>query len=104
MIRNDLNLDGAVELSGHFVTVEGTWQLNDLGFGASSLGSTVLGALGEESVDLLVTSRLRSVFIAELGSLDYLDDPTGVNPDGIVSLDAANSLPRHLSPTCAIRT
>ena len=84
--QNDLEADGSVELTGNFRTVQGTWHLNFLSLGTPATGSKVLPALGADSVDLLVTPRTRAMFIAELGDLDYLDDPTGQDLNGYVSL------------------
>lgn len=84
--ENDLVTDGSVELVGNFRNSPGTWHLNNLWLGTPASGSTVLPALSGDSLDLLVTARTRSMFIAELGDLDYLDDPTGMDFNGYVNL------------------
>ena len=84
--ENDLETDGSVELTGNFRSAAGTWQLTSIWLGTPASGSTVLPALGADSLDLLVTARWRAMFIAELGDLDYLDDPTGMDFNGYVNL------------------
>ena len=84
--ENDLETDGSVELTGNFRTEPGTWHLNNLWLGTPASGSTVLSGLGTDAQDVLVTARSRSLFIAEFGDLDYLDDPTGLDLNGYVNL------------------
>ena len=84
--ENDLETDGSVELTGNFWSSPGTWHLNFLWLGTPASGSTVLRGLNADSLDLLVTARSRSMFVAELGDLDYLDDPTGSDFNGYVNL------------------
>ncbi len=84
--ENDLETDGSVELSANFRTASGTWHLPYIWLGTPASGSTVLPALSADSLDLLVTARWRAMFIAELGDLDYLDDPTGMDFNGYVNL------------------
>lgn len=84
--QKDQETDGAIELNRGFEAETGTWRLVNLGIGISPHGSTVLSALNEESADLLATARFRSLFVAELRDLDYLDDPTGMELDGSINL------------------
>ena len=84
--QNDLETDGSVELTGNFRTVQGTWHLNFISLGTPATGSTVLPALSTGSPDLLTTPRSRAMFTAELNDLDHLDDPTGLDLNGYVSL------------------
>ena len=83
---NDLSPDGSIELPSDPEEEFGTWRLNTIYLDPGPVSSTVLRAEDESAGNLLVTPRFGSLLIAPLNDLDYLDDPTGADLNGIVNV------------------
>ena len=82
---NDLSPDGSIELPDEAETEFGVWRLNVISLDRGPASSTVLRP-ERGGANLLVTPRFGSLFTAELGDLDYLDDPTDADLNGIVNI------------------
>ncbi len=83
---NDSALDGSIELPDAAEEEFGTWRFNVIRLDPGPASSTVLLAETRNTPDLLVTPRFGSLLTAELTDLDYLDDPTGEDLNGLVNL------------------
>ena len=83
---NDFSPDGSIELPDDPEDEFGTWRFNVIRLDRGPASSTVLHAETGSSPDLLVTPRFGSLLTAELIDLDYLDDPTGEDLNGLVNL------------------
>ena len=83
---NDLSPDGSIELPEDAAEEFGIWQFSRINSGAGPESSTVLRAQIDDSLDLLVTPHSGSLLTAQLGDLNYLDDPTGEDLNGSINL------------------
>ncbi|MCY4130459.1 MAG: hypothetical protein OXG15_14590 [Gammaproteobacteria bacterium] len=83
---NDLSPDGFIELPDDAENQFGAWRLNVFSFDSGPVSSTVLRPESESGTNLLVAPRFGSLFTAEINNLDYLDDPTGADLNGIVNI------------------
>ncbi len=83
---NDMNLDGSVELPEDAHEEFGTWLFNRMVKQAPISSSGIIPAAYSTSFDHLVFTRFRSMFVAELHDLDFLDEPSGEDLNGIVNL------------------
>ena len=83
---NDVNLDGSVELPEDAHEVFGTWFFNRIGKQAPISSSGIIPAAEATAFDHLAFTRFRSMFVAELRDLDFLDEPSGEDLNGIVNL------------------
>lgn len=83
---NDMTLDGSVHLPEDAYQEFGTWFFNQIGKESPPSSSGTLLADAPESFDQLAFRRAYSMFFVELRDLDFLDDPTGEDLNGIVNL------------------
>ena len=83
---NDLSLDGSVELPEDAHEEHGTWLFNRFGKRTPVSSSGILAAREASGFDQLAVPFLGSMFLTELDDLDYLDDPTGGDLNGIVNI------------------
>lgn len=83
---NDLSLDGSVELPENAYEEFGTWFLNQIGKQLPTSSSGIIPAADTTSFDYLAFTRERSMFVVELRDLDFLDEPSGEDLNGIVNL------------------
>ncbi len=83
---NDMTLDGSVDLPEGAYQEFGTWFFNQIGKVSPPSSSGILLADAPESFDQLAFRRAYSMFVVELRDLDFLDDPTGEDLNGIVNL------------------
>lgn len=85
---NDLSPNGSIELPDNVENQFGAWRLNALRVDRGPGGSDVLQPENGSGPNLLVTPRFGSLYTAELNDLDYLDDPTGEDLNGIINIPA----------------
>ena len=83
---NDPSPDGSIDLHSDAEEEFGTWRLNTINLHPGPVSSTVLRADFEGAGNLLVTPLFGSLLIAPLNDLEYLDDPTGADLNGIVNI------------------
>ena len=83
---NDMSLDGSVELPEDAYEEFGTWFFNRIGKQAPISSSGIIPAADATSFDHLAFTRDRSMFVVELRDLDFLDEPSGEDLNGIVNL------------------
>lgn len=82
----DFNFDGAVRLGNTSEQARGIWFFNQFFFNGALQGSAILPSEIADSADVLVTRRSNSLLVASLSDFDFLDDPTGVDYNGIINL------------------
>ena len=85
---NDRSIDGFVNLPEDAETVLGTWWFNVLQRLEPTSSTTILPSISNSSHNALTTlsDSFRSLLWAELNNLEYLDDPTGEDLNGIINL------------------
>ena len=81
----DLSLDGRVELTEDIQDSQGVWILNNLEFDVRSIRSVLFSEL-DGVPDQLVFSSGDRVLTAALEDLDYLDDPSKEDLNGIINI------------------
>ena len=83
---NDLSLDGSVVLPEDAHEEFGTWLFNRFGKRFPLSSSGIIAASEALSFDQLAFTFSGSMFVAGLRDLDYLDDPSGEDLNGVVNI------------------
>lgn len=84
----DFDYNGAVQLDNNSVQSKGIWRFNQFYFDGITQASAILTPEQEDQPDILLTHsfRGRALLVAELSDFDYLDDPLGVDLNGVINL------------------
>ena len=83
---NDMSLDGSVDLPDDAFQEFGTWLFNRFVKQAPLSSSGIIRASEASSFDQLAFPFRGSMFVAGLRDLDYLDDPSGNDLNGIINI------------------
>ncbi|MCY4128222.1 MAG: hypothetical protein OXG15_03140 [Gammaproteobacteria bacterium] len=83
---NDMSLDASVDLPEDAQEEFGTWLFNRFGKRSPSSSSGILTSHGASTSEQLAFPFLRSMFIADLSDLDYLDDPSGDDLNSVINI------------------
>ena len=78
--------DGSIVINQTSHTEYQTWLLNGLGIRGFPGSTTVLQPPSDSAPNLLLNDQFGSVLSAELGDLEFLDDPTNTDLNSIVNL------------------
>ncbi len=81
-------LDGSIELEYGAETTFGVWRFSGLEIARSRSGVNILLPSSENMPSVLAAQafQTRTLFIAELGDMEHLDDPTTENLDGVIDI------------------
>ena len=90
---NDESLDAKVDLSANAHEEFGTWLVNRLGKYRPWSSSGILRASQETSFDQFAFRYVGSMFVVGLHDLDFLDDPTGEDLNGVVNIPHRSRYP-----------
>ena len=83
---NDMSLDGSIDLPDDAYQEFGTWLFNRFVKQAPLSSSGIIRASERSSFDQLAFPFEGSMYVAGLHDLDYLDDPSGADLNGIINI------------------